>query len=208
MDNQNTKIDFEFISELEGRLQTKGYIPAGRSKSGVTISTGIDIGQMNALEISQLDISEVLKKKLALYAGKIKKEAKKYLTDNPLTITEDEAKKLYEAVKARHINSLIKNYNASSSFDFCELPKEAQTVIASVAFQYGVYLQQSAPMFWSAVIKKDWKKAYEILLDFKEAYSTRRKKEAKYLEPLINISPKQDSLDIREKNYNYDRAYC
>ena len=40
------KVDFKFISQLEGGRATTGHVPAaGVSSSGVTIATGFDLGQ-------------------------------------------------------------------------------------------------------------------------------------------------------------------
>jgi hypothetical protein len=39
------KIDYKFLSDREGGGKTKGYVPvANKSKSGVTVATGFDLG--------------------------------------------------------------------------------------------------------------------------------------------------------------------
>ncbi len=41
-------IDWDFISSLEGDQRLAGYVPAADvSESGVTIATGVDLGQRN-----------------------------------------------------------------------------------------------------------------------------------------------------------------
>ena len=40
------KIDFKFLSDLEGGCKLNGYVPNPKtSKSGVTIGTGFDLGK-------------------------------------------------------------------------------------------------------------------------------------------------------------------
>ena len=68
--------------------------------------------------------------------------------------------------------------------DFFDLPAQAQTVIASVAFQYG-NLQHRTPTFWHAVTAQDWRAAVQCLMDFKDAYRTRRMHEADLLVELV-----------------------
>ncbi len=89
------KIDFGFIGKLEGKGKLDGYVPdAEGSKSGVTIATGIDIGQMNAQSLAAFPITEVLRDKLRPYLGKIKQDAVQALAQQPLRITEEEAEEL------------------------------------------------------------------------------------------------------------------
>ncbi len=42
------EVDYEFLSKLEGGCRTVGYIPdLEKSKSGVTVATGFDLGARN-----------------------------------------------------------------------------------------------------------------------------------------------------------------
>jgi len=184
-------IDFKFISKLEGGSQLKGYVPAAaKSKSGATIATGFDLGARSTVDIDKLNITAILKKKLKSYAGLKKLAAVKYLKLNPLTITITEASSIDKAVKKTVTNSLIKRYNQSAlnkgKTKFKGLPKQAQTVIASVSYQYGA-LSTEAPKFWKKVIIQDWAGAVKILNNFGDAYPTRRKKEAKLLKKAIIV---------------------
>ena len=63
-------IDWDFISSLEGGQHLAGYVPAADvSESGVTIATGIDLGQRTEGSIDALAIPDQLKTKLKPYAG-------------------------------------------------------------------------------------------------------------------------------------------
>ncbi len=71
-----TDVDWAFISAREGGQVLKGYVPnATGSQSGVTISTGVDLGQRSESDIDALDIPADLKTKLKPYCGKRSKDA-------------------------------------------------------------------------------------------------------------------------------------
>jgi len=69
-------IDDKFLSDLEGGSQTSGYVPAAmKSKSGVTIATGFDLGQRNENDLKSLKLDTALISKLKPYLGKKGKDA-------------------------------------------------------------------------------------------------------------------------------------
>lgn len=72
---------------------------------------------------------------------------------------------------------------------FKDLPAQAQTVIASVSYQYGT-LSTKAPKFWAEVIVQDWEAAIKILNKFGDKYPTRRKKEAALLKGAVPVKAK------------------
>lgn len=179
-------IDYKFISDLEGGQKLKGYVPAaGDSKSGVTIATGFDLGARNESDLKGLGITGSLLTKLKPYLGKQKKDAVDYLKRNPLTISKADADKVDKAVKSKDVTSIKSKYNAAISTGkakFDSLFGEAQTVIASVGFQYGPNFKTKAPSFWKHITAQDWDKAIAELKKFGDKYPTRRKKEATLLE--------------------------
>lgn len=182
-------IDYKFLSDLEGGSKTSGYVPAaGVSKSGVTIATGFDLGQRSESDLTTLGLNKILIKKLKPYLGKKSKTAVDYLKDNALVITVENATLIDKAVKSAHIASLKAKYNASThnadKKKFSDLPDEAQTVIASVSFQYGTNLNSATPNFWKAVSSQDWDESIILLKKFGDSYPTRRKKEATLLEKI------------------------
>ncbi len=144
------------------------------------------MGARSKADIDKLNITAALKKKLKPYASLKKSAAVKYLKSNLLTITTAEATSIDKAVKKIATANLIKRYNTSAlnKSKFKDLPKEAQTVIASVSYQYGT-LSTAAPKFWKKVIIQDWIASVKILNNFGDAYPTRRKKEAKLLKKCI-----------------------
>jgi GH24 family phage-related lysozyme (muramidase) len=186
-------IDFSFISSLEGGQQLKAYVPAGGvSNSGVTVATGCDLGARNEADLRKLNLSPTLINKLKPYLGLKKQAAVTALKALPLTITKPEADAIDKAVKSEATNLLVSRYDsaiASTKLKFYQLPKEAQTVIASVAYQYGD-LASRTPKLWKAVKDQNWPDAVKTLNNFGDQYPTRRSKEAALLQTIIkSVSP-------------------
>ena len=182
------EIDYDFISAREGGSQTMGYVPAGAvSNSGVTVATGFDLGCRSVADLNQLGLPGALVTKLTPYLGKTKQAASDLLTKQPLTITKTEAETIDRAVKSGAVTTLKAKYLASAQntakTDFFDLDAQAQTVIASVAFQYGD-LETKTPKFWKAVSSQDWAEAVKILRNFGDLYRTRRGLEADLLEEI------------------------
>lgn len=180
-------IDYKFISELEGGSKTSGYVPAvGISRSGVTIATGFDLGACNENDLKKLKLSSQLVNILKPYLGLKGKNAQDKLKEKQLILTKEECQKIDKAVKAAHIQKLQLKYNsaAGNKVKFDDLPSQAQTVIASVSFQYGVGLDIRAPKFWKAVTSQNWTNAVKVLKSFGDVYPTRRNKEALLLEKI------------------------
>ena len=188
-----SNVDFAFISQLEGGQLLEGYVPdPGGSQSGVTVATGFDLGSRNTQSLQNLGLPTPLVNKLAKYCGKTRFIAEQFLFRNPLTITAQEAALIDAASKSSAINALIGRYDralpARSSLPrFEQLPGEAQTVIASVAFQYGD-LPSRTPKFWKTVTEQRWQAAVAELRDFGDSYQPRRLKEANLLSQVVSGS--------------------
>jgi GH24 family phage-related lysozyme (muramidase) len=176
-------IDWKFIGSLEGS-SLAGYVPdAQNSGSGVTIATGVDIAAMPSALFYALP--DALRAKFAPYRNLIGFAALHRLHLLPLTITEEEAEEVNELVQSAATETLAKAYETDAEEKFSTLPDAAQTVIASVAFQYG-NVAVRCPKFWKAAIQQDWKGMQNELLNFGDSYPSRRKKEATYLGTLTN----------------------
>lgn len=189
---QGLNIDWDFIGQAEGVGKLDGYVPNPKgSKSGVTIGTGVDLGARNMGDLNRLGLPDSLKEKLAPYLGKKKQEAVAFLKEHPLRLTQNEAALLDRAVKQQSLDSLVKTYNAAVAaknatdkskrrLPFEQLPREMQTVLASVHFQYGSL--QATPGFFKQVVDQRWSDAKANLLNFGDAYPSRRKREAALLD--------------------------
>jgi type VI secretion system secreted protein VgrG len=179
------RINFEFIKQLEGSRKD-GYVPApDDSQSGVTIGSGFDIGARSLTDLKILGLPDELIKKFSPYVQLKKQDAVALLKDTPLSITDEEEALLEQLVKNSETEKIVKWYNNSdSSINFECLPEEAQTVIASVAYQNG-YLPNETPFFWKQAVEQDWTSMNENLMDFGDDFKTRRRKEAKLIERLL-----------------------
>jgi len=195
-----SRVDFGFIGNLEGGQWLKGYVPnpAG-SQSGVTIATGFDLGARNSNDLQSLGLPATLVNKLSRYCNKTRFIAKEYLTKNPLTITKEEADRIDTASKKSALDMLVARYDkaiprTSQLLRFEQLPSEAQTVIASVAFQYGD-LATRTPRFWKTVTEQRWQAAINELRNFNDAYGPRRGSEADLLSKVLNsrVTPVSDT---------------
>lgn len=179
-ENMRTKIDFAFIAELEGS-RNKGYVPdPDQSRSGVSIAAGFDIGQRTEQELKQAFPANLCDKLLP-YAGKIKQEAVKVLAEIPLELTDEELVIINRYSHAQAEDRLVKSWNTADHYEtFQLLSPECQTVVASVAFQYGS-LESRTPNFWRQITQGDWPSALTNLRNFGDKYPTRRNKEADLL---------------------------
>lgn len=176
-------IDWSFISSREGGRLLRGYVPGG-GKSGVTILDGIDLGFFSQTALAQLP--QDLRTKLFPYIGLTGAAAIARLAARPLAVTEAEAD-LIEAVRRRELQTaLTTQYLRDAAHPFEQLPDAAQTVLMSVTWQYGDPWRR-CPRFWNFCIARDWHGVYGELMDFGDAFPTRRKLEAAYLKHSLGL---------------------
>ena len=176
------KVDWNFISELEGKAVDTAYVPS--DNSGVTIGTGVDLKMKNAEFLETLGVPSDIIEVLEPYFGLKGDEAKKYIEDNPLVLSAVDVKILDESIQKYHANKIKSDYEKDSGKSWSALTSNQQTVITSVGFQYG-NMKHKTPNFWNGVISNDWNAVTNELLDFGDDYKTRRKKEAKLLNSKI-----------------------
>ncbi|EPB6722817.1 type VI secretion system tip protein TssI/VgrG [Vibrio fluvialis] len=171
-------INFEFIKELEG-VKKNGYVPdVKNSSSGVTIASGFDLGARSKSDLLALGLPQTLVDKLTPYLGYKKDEAVEFLAQHPLSVNEQELELLISKVKESETRRIVDLYNRTSKTTKFEcLPWQAQTVIASVSYQYG-YLPSETENFWKQAIEQDWSAMFNNLMKFGDKYPTRREKEA------------------------------
>jgi GH24 family phage-related lysozyme (muramidase) len=173
-------IDFNFIEQLEGNV-CQGYVPDPKgSNSGVTIACGFDLGQRDSADLKRLFSAE-LAEKLLPYAGLKKHQAQQALQQNLLKITQTENSEINKQCKREASDKLQNQWQSSKAHvDFSKLSSTCQTVVASVAFQYG-NLATRTPNFWQQITSGNWHDAVNNLRNFGDAYSTRRNQEADLL---------------------------
>lgn len=184
-------VDMAFI---RGREETRqaAYVPLSAEgepigRSGVTVATGIDLGQINDTQLRALMIPQTLKAKLMPYLGIRGAGALSMLEQRRLSLTKDEVSALDKAIEQSVIGVLRWKYNHAAPGSgprggWDELTSGQQTVLASVAWQYGPHLDKACPRLWRAALKQDWTAVLKELRDFGDHYRSRREAEANYLE--------------------------
>ncbi|MBX3480000.1 MAG: hypothetical protein KF842_06345 [Caulobacter sp.] len=181
-----SSVDWDRIAVWESSStspKTSLYFPMP-GKSGPTIGHGADIGQKAPWEIRSMGLDSALTNKLLPYANVRGDAARRLVAERPLTLSRDEVDRVDAAFRDYDLGRLIKAFNADSKIgDFQSLPGAAQTVIASVFFNYGG--PKKAPVFWDQVTHGHWEDAYRNLMDFGDG-QYRRKEEAKLLRDALD----------------------
>ena len=178
-------IDWEFIATLEGERLT-GYVPDPTgSSSGVTIGTGVDLGNITQAELDMLPPG--LKAVLAAYKGVRGPAAVALLAQHPLTLSAADVGTLDRVAEDSDTQPLrAAFYKATSKHFDTDLADAAQTVAASVTYQYGS-LAVHCPHFWKAVCDINYQSMWENLRNFGDRYQVRRWREAAYLKNKLNL---------------------
>lgn len=175
-------IDWKFIGELEG-YHLKGYVPdASGSQSGVTVATGVDLGQMPAADLDLMPPD--LAKRLRRYVGLRGTYAREELDVHPLIVTDAEAAILNDLAQRRTLAPLRFAFEREAKARFDDQPSAFQTVVASVTYQYGSPWKRT-PNFWARVVARDIPGMIACLSHFGDRYPTRRRKEADYLKSAL-----------------------
>lgn len=202
------RIDSEFLGRSEGALETVGYVPKNRDgtvigQSGVTISTGVDLGQQNeegTRTILNNYIAEhgntgnvdvvALFKQLSPYFTLKKELAVKKLSEVPLTISNAQARLLADAFEFDFRVKASKMFDKKNKIQmkFLQLPAQAQTVILDFCYQY--YINDSngvvRQIFWGYLYEGKWKELSNWLLSNPDPYRSRREREGKLLKVAID----------------------
>lgn len=179
-------IDWNFIGLLEGH-RLVGYVPDPEgSDSGVTVGTGVDLGQLSQAELSAL--SPALQVVLKPYVGLRGAAAAAMLKARPLGLSGASVDELDRVVEGADIAPLRDRFQKDAGKSFNSLPDAVQTVIASVTFQYGKPWVR-CPHFWGDATVQNYPAMVACLRNFGDHYPTRRTKEAVYLEQHLNVEP-------------------
>ncbi|CAE7405648.1 CI [Symbiodinium microadriaticum] len=185
-------IDWDFIASLEG-TECEAYVPDA-GQSGVTIGTGFDLGAHDAGDLHRIcslntALPGDMEDRLSRYLGLKGQAAKDCLAAAPLTLTMDEVTALDIAVKSDKAQLIARTLDQNKKDgcpNFEDLPAAAQTIVASVGFQYGQNIHRRCPTFFRLAGGQDWPGVIAELRDFGDSYPTRRRKEAAYLAERLN----------------------
>lgn len=146
---------------------------------------GFDSDKNYPYESQQHRLPPGLLNKLSAYIMKSKSSLTKTVKDNPLILTGTEAEITELKKKEQHVMKLIREYNLSSRTAFQKLPSEAQTVLFSLTYQYGIdKLKTTFSDVWMAALNQDWAFIHE-LLDQAGVHVSRRRNEAELIRKII-----------------------
>ncbi len=179
-------VGWSFVAEMEG-TEPRAFVPpdGGRpdANSGVTVAHGFDLGGETPESLRRMGLREEIVTRLTPYLGHRGADAEAFVRRHPLPVSEEEQRELDAYVFPRTYEGVAANFDRDAQgTTFSELPEEAQTVIASVAHQYGPNLATRTPNFWRQVTTGDWEAAVQELRDFGDVHRQRRANEADRLQ--------------------------
>lgn len=172
-------------ANYRGGRNPEHYIPMGIS--GVTVGTGVDLGQTDADTLLGMGVSDTLVAVFLSYLGRRQRDAVRALHTAPLTISQDDADRLDAAMLGHHIEKISRRYDRDAGAGaFAELPWRAQAVIVSIQYQRGVNSPSKYPNTWAALVRRDWADAAARLKNgaLWEGYRQRRALEGDLLREL------------------------
>jgi len=192
------------LAHFEGRAIQRGYVPCKGGTfygsidcgeplgaSGVTVATGVDLGQQTRRGLLSMGISERTVAALAPYIGLKKTEAVERLRAAPLALTPEQVAEIDNAVHNRYIEEAALLFGPDA---FAAAPKEAQAVAVSLHYQFGEPRRPASPalaLAWEAMRLGKYVRAAAYLRDANlwsephRAYMNRRRQEAAILEAVI-----------------------
>jgi len=199
-------INYDFIytilAQYEGKAYTRGYIPCDggtwfggldpykgepQGASGVTIATGVDLGQQTRVGLKSMGVSDETLAILDPYIGLQKKSAMQKLKEAPLAITPERVKEIDDAVHEHYIMGTALKFGREN---FEAAPKEVQAVAVSLCYQFGTPFRAVSPglgLAWEALRVDNYKEAALHLANPKgwsvdhQKYLSRRRQEAMLL---------------------------
>ena len=184
------KIDWDFISSLEGKGAKRGYVPS--DNSGVTIATGFDLKTKDENFLKSIGLSQNIIDKLISYVGISGAEAEEFIAQKPLILEDNEVDEIDLASKNFYAHSIAQDYNnRNPEVKFEDLEPHQQTIVASVGFQYGSFNRKdgSTMNFILQATSGDWDGLVKNLQNFEDEFPTRRKTEANYF--IVNSKKKK-----------------
>lgn len=171
----------EFLKTVEGPQQVTGYIPCwivGQFRkdgsqasanykgdkvpalykpmgiSGVTIATGVDLGQTDITTLRDYELSPEIIQQLEPYLGKQGSKACTVLHKKPLRVTRAAAEAIDRVIHLYHLNMIMDKFDddAGGFGAFENLPWQAQAAIFSLLYQRGVNSPKHFPSIWSDLL--------------------------------------------------------
>ena len=176
------------LERFEGRGIARGYVPTKKGTplgvSGVTIGTGVDLGQQTALGLLDMGVPFELVDKLRPYIGYKRQDAQRVLGERPLILSAAEVRALDDAVICRYVREIAARYDKDKpTTPFRAIPPEAQAVVVSILYQRGLASPKKFPNTWRLLLAGDWRAAADKFCNAAlwDGYQSRRAAEGQIL---------------------------
>jgi chaperonin GroES len=191
-------------AENASRILT-GHVPknpdgSAMGDSGVTVSTGLDLGKQTDESLRNMGLDEALISKLSPFLGKTGQDALDLVNseDENITLTDDEYDQIDRKLLEFEFNNLqnlwdsgsIRGMDPAGTLRWLDLTPAQRTVIQSVLRQYG---KGGAPTFIGHASRGDWVNVINELDNFvnpdsgKEQYLSRREKDSNLLREELGL---------------------
>jgi hypothetical protein len=158
-----------FIAQNEGISDAlSGYVPYVLSQnSGVTIAAGVDLHQHPEM-LKYVDVSAYTSYQIAQLTQLTGSAAQAFLNNlkPPFVLTQASAAAIDAATEQNIFGTLATVFDRARVVgvpQFKNLPIEAQTVLADLAWNHGAGFGTTYPMTWTAFTKGDWRSAIDAL---------------------------------------------
>lgn len=205
IDEKNFEKIETFLSTVEGRRQNVGYIPcncvfkAGKTAnyrgegdpdgysamgaSGVTIATGVDLGQTDVATLKKIGVIDAVIEQLMPYIGLRRDDAIRALHREPLVMLDDVAAMLDHCMHKHHLKIISARYDREAGKGaFDAAPWQVQAVIYSLLYQHGTSGMRKFPKTWRFLVAGQWEEAARELCSTNwSEYIGRRNAEGKLL---------------------------
>ena len=193
----------EVLSRFEGAGRTRGYVPCDKTgrplgASGVTIGTGVDLGQQTGAGLLDMGVPFAVVKKLLPYIGLKKEAALAAIKDQPLTLSPAETAALDDAVGKHYLQNIEARYNKDNPIlPFADIPPRGQAVVSSLLYQRGLASPKNFPHTWRFLLAADWTRAAEKLRNAAlwDGYQSRRAAEGEILLGIVRDEGSRGSGD-------------
>ena len=132
------------------------YVPESSEKSGVTVGTGFDIGQLDESGLKKLNLPDALHDKLLPYVEKKGDAARTFLKSNALTLSEEEVSAIDQKVVSKTIDQVKSRMSDPSAWD--DMTETEKFAAIAAQHQYGN--KTTLPVQFG---NRDWEGARENL---------------------------------------------
>lgn len=196
-------IDMPYIESVLRRFESRqldAYIPCSKRNftgandfagcgevlgaSGVTVGTGLDLGQQTISGLRRMGIPEHILERLGLYVGLKKSDAVKALSAHPFSLSSSDVDTIDARVHREYVARIEQLYDRERTgpLVFADCPKQAQAVMTSVYYQLGAYNGHPGyRILWGHFVRQDWCSAATELMTGFSRYASRRRAEGTIL---------------------------